>query len=142
MRPIIKITPLQQLRHLQSSPIGGDGFCKMGTVEWVCKVRPSVLGREYTIKIIYKQGDKPRVRVINPKLLELAGNQNLPHVYPKNELCLFMPATGEWNDRSYIAETIVPWTILWLFYFEHWLITGDWQGGGRHPQKRYKWGVK
>jgi hypothetical protein len=27
----------------------------------------------------------------------------------------------------------VPWAYLWLFYFEHWLATDEWQGGGKHP---------
>jgi hypothetical protein len=27
----------------------------------------------------------------------------------------------------------VPWTALWLFYFEEWLTSDDWKGGGIHP---------
>lgn len=29
-----------------------------------------------------------------------------------------------------IANTIVPWTSEWLFYYEIWLATGQWHGGG------------
>lgn len=29
--------------------------------------------------------------------------------------------------------TVVPWTSLWLFYFEDWLDSGEWRGGGMHP---------
>jgi hypothetical protein len=32
-----------------------------------------------------------------------------------------------------LDHTIVPWTALWLFYFEEWLISNDWKGGGVHP---------
>ena len=32
-----------------------------------------------------------------------------------------------------IDQTIIPWTYTWLFYFEDWLSTDDWKGGGRHP---------
>jgi hypothetical protein len=32
-----------------------------------------------------------------------------------------------------IADTIVPWLILWLFYYEIWHVTGEWKGGGVHP---------
>ncbi len=32
-----------------------------------------------------------------------------------------------------ISETIVPWVNLWLFFFEEWLISNDWKGGGVHP---------
>ena len=32
-----------------------------------------------------------------------------------------------------IDQTIVPWTALWLFYFEEWLFSDEWKGGGEHP---------
>ena len=34
-----------------------------------------------------------------------------------------------------IDQTIVPWTILWLFYFEEWLDSNEWKGGGVHPKE-------
>jgi hypothetical protein len=64
-----------------------------------------------------------------------------PHVYrlgyPPDypALCLYDPAAGEWSPEAYIAETIVPWTIEWLYWFEVWLLTGEWKGGGRHPER-------
>jgi hypothetical protein len=33
----------------------------------------------------------------------------------------------------YIADTIVPWAALWLVFYEYWLATGLWLGGGEHP---------
>jgi hypothetical protein len=142
MRPVLKIPILQQLRKLRTSSIDGDGRCTKDTLIWVFKARPSPLGREYKLRVEYKLTGVPNVTVISHDLSELANNRRLPHTYPEKKLCLFMPKYGEWNYRSYIAETIIPWAILWLFYFEHWLITGDWQGGGEHPQEHYKWGVK
>lgn len=32
-----------------------------------------------------------------------------------------------------IDQTIVPWAVLWFFYFEEWLLSDDWKGGGMHP---------
>jgi hypothetical protein len=32
-----------------------------------------------------------------------------------------------------IDQTFVPWATTWLYYFEDWLITDEWKGGGRHP---------
>jgi hypothetical protein len=29
-----------------------------------------------------------------------------------------------------IATTIIPWLALWLYYYEVWLATGHWEGGG------------
>jgi hypothetical protein len=33
-----------------------------------------------------------------------------------------------------LDRTIVPWIALWLFYFEEWLASDDWKGGGMHPK--------
>ena len=42
------------------------------------------------------------------------------------------PVTISLDPRSdmTIATTIVPWLSLWLYYYEIWLATGSWQGGG------------
>jgi hypothetical protein len=32
-----------------------------------------------------------------------------------------------------IDLTFVPWTATWLYYFEKWLVSDDWKGGGEHP---------
>ncbi len=32
-----------------------------------------------------------------------------------------------------ISRTIIPWAIEWLYYYEIWCVTGEWQGGGAHP---------
>jgi hypothetical protein len=75
------------------------------------------------------------VFVIEPNLQELALGRKLPHVYEQNppRLCLYLPRTGEWHRSMMISETIVPWTVLWLFYFEEWLESDNWKGGGMHP---------
>ncbi|MDY0295864.1 MAG: hypothetical protein RB296_00975 [Acidobacteriota bacterium] len=31
-----------------------------------------------------------------------------------------------------IAKTIVPWASEWLIFYELWLATGEWLGGGIH----------
>jgi hypothetical protein len=36
----------------------------------------------------------------------------------------------------FLANTILPWACLWLFYFEDWLITSQWKGGGEHPASK------
>jgi hypothetical protein len=32
-----------------------------------------------------------------------------------------------------IAETIIPWTSEWLYFYELWVFTGEWHGGGHAP---------
>jgi hypothetical protein len=44
----------------------------------------------------------------------------------------YLPRTGEWHDRRLLAETMVPWSLLWLLYFEEWLMSNEWKGGGVH----------
>ena len=39
-------------------------------------------------------------------------------------LCLYDPAQREWSPNMFIADTIIPWTIKWLLFFEDWLGTG------------------
>lgn len=62
-----------------------------------------------------------------------------PHVFRLGHdpefpaLCLFDPAGREWSPADLIADTIIPWSIEWLMWFELWLWDGIWRGGGRHP---------
>lgn len=92
----------------------------------------------YRVEVRYAVGALPQVRILSPELGRLPGNEegSLPHVYgPSNDptLCLYDPEADEWNSTMLIAETIIPWTIEWLTFYEFWLMTGVWSGGGRHP---------
>jgi len=44
-----------------------------------------------------------------------------------------LPGTGEWTTSKVLADTVVPWTSLWLLFFEEWLWSDEWKGGGIHP---------
>jgi len=33
-----------------------------------------------------------------------------------------------------LIETVIPWSFLWLFYFEEWLVSDVWSGGGVHAE--------
>lgn len=102
---------------------------------WRGDVRPQ-FGR-FRIEIRYALGDVPHVRILSPALIRLPGNVEgqLPHVYPPSDdptLCLFDPATDQWNASMALAETTVPWSYDWMACYELWLMTGRWTGGGRH----------
>ena len=132
------ISPEQQWIRLKSSPISrGNGSVRHGVLNWEFDIRPSVIGRTYRIRITYKNWDFPNVIVLSPDLNQLAGNRFLPHVYSTKpvRLCLHYPESDEWTFEKSIAETIVPWSYLWLTYFEHWLATDEWLGGGKHPRR-------
>lgn len=131
------LTAVQQLVGLQHNPISaGQGRVRLGQLLWDFETRPTPLSRVYTLQIVYPQGRTPRVVVREPDLVALAGGRRLPHVYEQKppHLCLYLPGTGEWDNSMRISETIVPWAILWLFYFEEWLESDDWKGGGIHPK--------
>jgi hypothetical protein len=36
----------------------------------------------------------------------------------------------------FLADTILPWAVEWLAYYEIWLATGVWYGGGEWPPRR------
>ena len=93
------------------------------------------LARTYRVRLDYELGNAPHVYVRDPDLIVLAGGRRLPHVYKQQppQLCLYLPNTGEWLAHMRLVDTIVPWSILWLFYFEDWLETDEWKGGGMHP---------
>lgn len=92
----------------------------------------------YRIRVRYEVGEFPEVRVLRPELERRPGNEegSLPHVYgPLDDptLCLFDPDGDEWDSTMLLSRTIIPWTIDWLTFYEFWLMTGVWSGGGRHP---------
>ncbi|MDZ4097457.1 MAG: hypothetical protein U1E13_02030, partial [Methylophilaceae bacterium] len=78
----------------------------------------------------------PNVYVLSPNILELAQGRFIPHIYSTKplRLCLHSVRNSEWSSEKLIADTIVPWCYLWLTYFEHWLATDNWLGGGEHPE--------
>ena len=84
---------------------------------------------------------QPRVQVLTPKLEHHPEFEDgpVPHVYnnPKDVslpfLCLFDPYNGEWSLDDVLAETTIPWATRYLYFYEGWLATGKWLGGGRHP---------
>lgn len=103
---------------------------------WEFPARPTALSREYRLRIAYRYEDIPQVYVLGPDLVALSGGRQIPHVYQQKptRLCLYLPEAREWLPSMFIDKTIVPWSYLWLFYFEDWLGTGEWKGGGIHPE--------
>ncbi len=105
---------------------------------WEGDIIPSPNSATYTIKVHYTIANGVRVYVTNPKPLVLAeGKNKLPHVYSheNQQLCLYYPKGFEWSNSVLLVDTIFPWTSEWLLHYELWVITGEWHGGGKHPNK-------
>lgn len=134
--PRRSLTAAQQFLNLRTSPIAsGEGSLRAGRLVWRFASTPSPLSRQYTARIEFGQGRSPKVFIEQPDLIDLAAGRRLPHVYEQHppRLCLYLPGTEEWHPGLRLDQTVVPWTSLWLFYFEDWLATGQWNGGGMHP---------
>ncbi|MBN3851253.1 hypothetical protein G3N58_31190 [Paraburkholderia sp. Ac-20342] len=88
--------------------------------------------------VLPRSGVWPSLYVIKPDLVAVAHGKRPPHIYShengRTELCLWYPKGREWNHAMKLADTYIAWTAEWLWYFEDWLITGEWAGGGEHPE--------
>ena len=116
----------------------GRGMLRVGGFTWNCTLQPTPLSREYDVRIEFSRGQSPEVYIDKPDLVALADGRTVPHVYEQSptRLCLYLPGSGEWHDRLLVGQTVIPWASLWLFYFEDWLVSGEWRGGGQHPPRR------
>jgi hypothetical protein len=132
------LTAAQQFVNLRSNPIcRGESVLRAGRFTWRYLATPSPLSREYDIRIEFSQDSRPQVFVDAPDLHMLAGGRRIPHLYHQTppRLCLYLPNTYEFRSWMRLDQTVVPWATLWLFYFEEWLASDDWKGGGMHPEE-------
>lgn len=104
-----------------------------GTLTAVGTICPTQISDAYTIRIIMRGTKSPEVRVVSPPLISRSKDERIPHMYDQERLCLYTPVFREWSPAQPIATTILPWTALWLHYYEIWLATGEWIGGGHEP---------
>lgn len=102
----------------------------------VGRVQPSTLSAAYKIEIRYKVGERPEVRVLEPRLTCREGEDRIPHMYDQECLCLYFPPANEWSGERSLGHSILPWVSLWLYYYELWHATGEWLGGGHEPVPR------
>lgn len=127
----------QQLVGLKAAFPGGEGELKNHRLFWRMALSPTPLSQKYRLDLEYAERDTPKVFVKEPCLADLAGGKEIPHLYEQNpaRLCLYLPGHNEWTPDRPFYRTLMPWAALWLFYFEDWLISGEWLGGGMHPKR-------
>ena len=99
---------------------------------WEVDLLPTPLSELYTVRLRYKLAKPPKIEVLKPELIVPQGKR-LPHTYSGDRLCLYYPGSGDWRGDMLLSKTIVPWISEWLYYYELWLVTGEWYGGGVHP---------
>jgi hypothetical protein len=98
---------------------------------WEGALKPTELSATYRVRITYHRGKRPAVDVLDPPLAPREEGGRIPHTFRPGRLCLHLPE--DWDSRMYLHQTIVPWTSLWLYYYELWHATGEWLGGGHEP---------
>ena len=125
------LTPAQQAYSLKLAFPNFRVIAARHELRFVGTLQPSPTSDRYTIEVEYKVPTQPCVRVVQPQLRLAAGRTKLPHVFKGNDLCLYL--TGEWRPDLKISEYIIPWISFWLFFYEVWLVTGEWLGGGHEP---------
>ena len=97
------------------------------------QLRPTARSLTYEVQITYKLKNNPDIILSSPKIERNFKEEMPEHLYSQERLCLFRPIYGEFRLSDLLSETILPWTALWLYHYEVWHLTGDWLGGGEHP---------
>lgn len=95
-------------------------------------VQPTIWSRTYRVRLSYSLGSQPSVNVISPEL-QRSSPLSDTHRYRDGSLCLYRPGFRDWRPQDFVGESVVPWVSEWLFFYELWLTTGWWLGGGQHP---------
>lgn len=97
------------------------------------KLQPTPRSIWYSYEIRYWFKEKIKIFIREPEIKVMHNGKKAEHLYSDGSLCLFFPKAREFNSKRLIVEYIIPWISLWLFFYEIWLVTGDWKGGGIHP---------
>ena len=129
-----KLSLFRQLAGLKQILSGSTGTIKMNRLRWTGHVTPTELSATYKLKVEYSLEKSPKVFVSDPPLKRRKGKR-AEHLYANGALCLYLPDAGEWTPDMLIAETLIPWASEWLLHYELWLATGEWHGGGIHPNR-------
>ena len=101
-------------------------------LRWKVLLQPTPLSATYTVRVDYVNGRHPKITVVDPPLAAPEG-MRLPHVFAPDSLCLYYD--DEFDGRTdLLADTVLPWVSEWLYFYEQWQTTGEWHGGGIHPE--------
>lgn len=106
------------------------------TIDVFIVLKPTEESLEYKVKLTVNVNSKVvNVYPVDPYIGLYINDNKVPHMYSDGSLCLFYPEYEEWHYKDWWSDTIIPWTCLWLYYYEAWLQTDEWLGGGIHGGK-------
>lgn len=132
-----KITLPEQMFALRHAFAGAECYISgHKKLIWKGTLRPSELSNSYSVILEYSLGHKPRV-IVSGEGIKKLDDPDFPHIFhrdrEKNEIEICLCYGDEFASDMLIADTYIPWAIEWLYYYEIWLVTGEWCGGGIHP---------
>ena len=128
------VTAVSQWGALRRRFVTGDGSVRRNRLRWDMQIQPTPLSQVYSVRLLYSLERVPKVFVQSPELIQ-PGDDPIPHQYGDGSLCLYLPGAGEWDRSMLLADTLIPWTSEWLYFYEIWLGTGEWCGGGHGSPK-------
>ena len=111
-------------------------FTSHSSIKVTGLLQPTSRSATYNFVLKYNLTDSPKIKIVSPELRKNEKGEDAEHLYPNGYLCLYQPKYREFTRTDLLAETIIPWTSLWLYHYEVWHLTGEWLGGGEHPTKR------
>lgn len=113
-----------------------EWYIQPGVYFWFeFSIKPTPISQTYRILFVKYDGYHPYVYLLYPMFPdEEDGKKLVPHKYnyETQRLCLTFPDYEEWEGNT-LPNNYIPWTILWLYYYEEWLFSGKWKGGGLEP---------
>lgn len=118
-----------------------ESVCRIRQGSLYCRIdelRAYDCSHHYSLEIIKYPGRPVEIWLSGNVLRKCADLKMIPHIYDFNEanhkvmLCL---SYKDWQPSQAYTDTFIPWAMEWIFYFEVWLYTGEWSGGGKHPQQ-------
>jgi hypothetical protein len=122
--PAERENPLRQRSAVKAAfPHFTWRLTRAGGVEWRGTLQPTPDARVYVVRIVHEPNSAPRVFVDRPLI-----RRDAWHRYRDGSLCLYWPKEWRWTPRESLAETIIPWAALWLYYYDLWVLTGEWLG--------------
>jgi hypothetical protein len=122
-----------QLAALKAKIPGCDLYLNKNYLRARGKIQPTPRSIWYSYEIKYRFRENITIFIKDPPIKTEFNGKKAEHLYKDGSLCLFFPKAKEFDSKKLIVDYIVPWIALWLFFYEIWLVTGDWKGGGIHP---------
>ena len=95
------------------------------------ELQPDPSFSTYEVRITLEFKRYPVSRVLSPCLQRRSESDAIPHVFDGAKdprPCLFYKQ--QWHGSMALSNTIVPWLLEWLYFYEMWQVTGHWHGGG------------